>query len=131
MRYILVIALSFVSACQQSTSPAFADRVASAEALENTPAGALFIGALIKEHEESINSFATECYANSAVEKDSFTLVADIDQAGNLTNVVVQPESPPTLCYAEKFARLHTGVSRPANFTSKPIPLVLNVHHSK
>lgn len=89
------------------------------------------MAALIKEHGESINKFAGECYANSALDKDSFTVVADIDQAGNFKNVVVQPDSAPTRCYADKLATLHTNASRPAGFAAKSIPLVVHVNYNQ
>lgn len=131
MKYILLILLLILSACRQSQAPAFSERVANAEALENTLAGALFIGALLKEHGESINNFIGQCYADSVLDKDSFTVVADIDKAGNFKNVVVQTESTPSLCYADKLAKLHTNVSRPVGFSAKSIPFVINVNYNK
>ena len=131
MKSILVLLIIFLSACQHSAVRSFADRVASAEALEKTPAGALFVGALVKEHMESMNTFANECYADSTLEKDAFTLVADIDNNGMLKNVVVQPESATTRCYAGKFGKLRTNASRPADFAETSLPLVIDVTYNK
>lgn len=131
MKYILVLLIILLSACQHSAVRSFADRVASAEALENTPAGALFVGALVKEHMESLNTFASECYADSTLEKDAFTLVADIDNNGMFKNVLVQPESATTRCYADRFGKLRTNASRPAGFAETSFPLVIEVDYNK
>ncbi len=131
MKYILVLLIILLSACQHSAVRSFADRVASAEALENTPTGALFVGALIKENMESMNTFASECYADSTLEKDAFTLVADIDNNGMFKNVVVEPESAATRCYSDKFSKLRTNASRPASVAETSFPLVINVNYIK
>ena len=80
---------------------------------------------------ESMNTFARECYADSTLEKDTFTLVADIDNIGVFKNVVVQPESATTRCYADKFGKLRTNASRPAGFAETSFPLVMEVHYNK
>lgn len=131
MKYILVLLIILLSACQHSAVRSFANRVASAEALEKTPDGALFVGALIKEHVERLNTFASECYADSALEKDAFTLVADIDISGMFNNVVIEPESATARCYADKFGKLQTNASRPAGFAETSFPLVINFNYIK
>lgn len=131
MKYIPALLVFLLAACQQPAAPSFSDRVSTAEALENTPAGALFIGALIEEHGESIERFAGECYADSTLEKDFFTVVADVGSNGTFENVVVQPESAPTRCYADKLGKLRTNASRPAGFADSTFPLVINVDYNK
>lgn len=131
MKGILVVLVFVLAACQQAAAPSFQDRVASAEALEETPEGARFVAALVQEHGESINAFAGECYGSSDLEHDVFTLVADVGTDGSFGNVVVQPESVQTLCYAERVGSLRTGAPRPADFADRPLPLVMNVTYDK
>lgn len=131
MKSMLVVLAFVLTACQQSPAPSFPDRVASAEALEETPEGARFVAALVQEHSESINAFAGECYASSNLEHDVFTLVADVGTDGSFGNVVVQPETAQTLCYAEKVGTLRTGAPRPPDFADRPLPLVINVTYDK
>jgi hypothetical protein len=132
MKYILIVLALFLTACsQQPATTSFADRAARAEALENTPIGIGYITDLLKEHGEGINTFAGECYANTSIQKDTFKLVADINPSGKIENVVVQPDTAPTRCYAQKIGQLTVAASRPLGYADKSFPLVINVNYNK
>ena len=133
MKYALAAVILLLSACQKPPqAPAsFAERVAAAEAQENSPTGALYVGAVVKEHGDRLESFIGECYGQSGLEKDSFTLVADIAPDGQFGNVAVQPESPETRCYAGKIGALRTGAPRPVGYGDKPFPLFINVNFNR
>ncbi|MEO5565042.1 MAG: hypothetical protein ABIR05_00015, partial [Luteimonas sp.] len=118
-------------ACSPKPAATFAERAAQAQALENTPVGMAYITDVLKEHGESINRFAGECYAGSPLKKDTFTLVADIDPQGNFENVDVQPDSAPTRCYALKIDKLQVKANRPVGYSDKPFPLVFNFNYNK
>lgn len=131
MKCKLVFLVLLLSACSQQSPAPFSERVAEAESLESMPAGGLYMTSLLNEHGPVINSFIGECYATSALKKDNFTLVADIDQHGKFTNIAVQPESDTTRCFAQDIANLRVAASRPADFTSRTIPIVFKVNYEK
>jgi hypothetical protein len=86
---------------------------------------------VLKENGEHINASAGECYANSPLKKDSFTLVADIGLDGKFVNIVVRPEHAVARCYAAKIGQIRTKASRPVGFGDRSFPVVFNVHYTK
>ncbi|GAB3003869.1 hypothetical protein GCM10010960_14380 [Arenimonas maotaiensis] len=133
MKYALAAVILLLSACQKPPqAPAsFAERVAAAEAQENSPTGVLYIGAVVKEHGERLESFIGKCYGQSGLDKDSFQLVADIAADGQFGNVVVRPETVPARCYAGKIDALRTSAPRPVGYGEKPFPLFINVNFNR
>jgi len=132
MRYRLVVLALFLAACSQPPPPAsFADRAARAEALEITPTGLAYITTFLKEHGERLNAFAGECYAGTPGPKTRFELVADIEPDGRFENVVAQPDSTPTRCYARKIEQLQVSASRPPGYADKPFPVFIIVNYNK
>lgn len=133
MKYAFATVILLLSACQK-TPPApvsFQERVAAAEAQENSATGAVYVGAVVKEHGAALNTFIGECYAQSSLDKDSFQLIADIGADGEFGNVAVRPVSAQARCYAGKIDALRTKAPRPAGFENKPFPLVINVNYFK
>ena len=128
---VVVLALVLTACSQPPPSVSFADRVASAEALEGTPLGAAYVTQLLKEHGDGLKSFAGECYGQTELQRASFKLVADITPDGRFENVVVQPESPPTKCYAKKVSELKVSAARPLGYGDKSFPLFINVNYNK
>lgn len=133
MKYAFAAVILLLSACQQPPqAPAsFQERVAAAEAQENSPTGAPYVGAVVKEHGADFNHFIGACYGQSGLEKDAFTLVADIRADGEFGNIAVKPETAQTRCYAAKIDALRTNAPRPAGFEDTPFPLVINVNYVK
>jgi len=132
MKNILISLVIFLAACNQPTSSSFADRVNRADQLEATPTGILFSTALLNKYGGTITKLVRECYAsNPNLEKDAFVLVADIDSNGDFTNIVVQPETAPSRCYAEKINGLHMKASKPIGFGDSAYPVVLRVKYNK
>ena len=132
MRHSVVVLALFLTACGQSPpSASFRDRAARAEALEVTPTGLAYITAFLKEHGEGLNSFAGECYGKTSLPKTRFELVADIKPNGRFDNVVVQPDSAPTRCYAKKIGQLQVSASRPPGYADKSFPVFIIVNYNK
>ncbi len=133
MKYAFAVVMLLLSACQQppQASASFAQRVAAADAQENSPTGALYVDAVVKEQSADFNNFIGACYAQSGLEKDSFTLVADIAPDGEFGNVAVQPDTAQSRCYAGKIDALRTSAPRPDGFEDTPFPLVVNVNYFK
>jgi hypothetical protein len=86
---------------------------------------------LLQEHGEDLNLSVGACYADSRLEKDTFTVVADIGSNGELENVVVEPESDPARCYAQRISRLRVTSARPEESKDAPYPLVIRVNFNK
>ena len=132
MKHLLVVLALFLTSCSQPPpSASFRDRAARAEALELTPTGLAYITEFLKEHGEGLSSFAGECYAETSVPKTRFELVADIKPDGRFENVVVQPESDPTRCYANKMGQLQVSASRPPGYSDKSFPVFIIVNYNK
>ena len=132
MKHLLVVLVLFLTACSQPPPAAsFEDRAASAEALENTPTGLAYLNAFIKEHGERLNAFVAECYAKSSLQKEAFKLVADINPNGKFENVVVQPDTGPMRCYAQKIGQLQVSAPRPPGYSDKSFPVFMIVNYDK
>ena len=132
MKHLLVVLVLFLTACSQPPpSASFRDRAARAEALEVTPTGLAYITEFLKEHGEALSSFAGECSSETSLPKTRFALVADIRPDGRFEDVVAQPVSPLTRCYAKKIGQLQVSASRPPGYSNKSFPVFIVVNYNK
>ena len=132
MRRLVAFLIVLLAGCSQAEAPSFTERVERAEQLEKSPTGIAFLTQVMNHHGDDINGFVGTCYAsNTALERDVFVLVTDIDQSGQFTNIAVQPETDASRCYAARIAALRTAVALPDGFEDEPFPVVLKVTYNK
>jgi hypothetical protein len=67
------------------------------------------------------------CLAVPGATADKFTLVADISQAGSLSNIAYQPQSATAACFARAVRSFRVPAPRTCKCESLPIVIDMNV----
>ena len=131
MKNLGLLALFSLAACSQHTARSFDERVAIAQALENDPDNLAYVVEVMEGNRRAIDTFIRLCHPKSTLQPAKFQLVAEVATSGKIENVVVQPDSEPTKCFARMFSQLEINSSRPSGFEQRPFPIFVNINHDK
>jgi len=118
--------MSLILICSNSAaSDDFSDRESRAKKLERSPAGLEYLMGFMQHVDSETTKIMSDCFSSGEIgTTDTFTIIADIQGDGSITNVAVRPATDQTKCYAGKFGNVKAPIL-PSRFQSGGFPIVI------